>query len=62
MMKEEIQALLEDILVAETLILSELIRQNKERSGIKRIGGDYTAEAVNEIKRSRQKVIALLRQ
>lgn len=58
-MKEETQALLEDILVAETLILSELIRQGKERNGTKRTG-DYTTEAVNEIKRSRQKVIALL--
>ena len=59
-MNEEDRSLLEDILVAETLILSELIRQNKEGKGVRRIGGDYTQEAVNEIKQSHQRIIALL--
>lgn len=44
--------LLETILVAETLILSELIRQDKERKGTHRMGGDYTQEAAKAIKQS----------
>lgn len=60
-MKTE-KELLETILVAETLILSELIKQDKERKGTTRLGGDYTKEAMSEIKRSHQKIIALLLQ
>lgn len=60
-MKTE-KELLETILVAETLILSELIKQDKERGGTRRVGGDYTQEAVREIKSRHQKIIALLQQ
>ncbi len=61
-MNEEDRRLLEDILVADTLILSELIRREKENNGIRRIGGNYIQEAVIEIKNSRQMIIALLQQ
>lgn len=60
-MKEKDRQLLEDILTADILILAALMRQKAENGSPRRTGGDYTQEAVNEIKRARPTLIDLLR-
>jgi len=54
------KALLENILTAEVLTLSRILHIEKKEKGVNKIGGDYTREAIEEIKRSRADVIARL--
>ena len=51
---------LEDILVAEVLILSHAIDSKKRAKGSTRISGDYTSEAINQIKAKRNKILDAL--
>lgn len=55
-MSEDTQ-LLQDILTAEVLILSKLMDTEKLAGGTQKFGGDYTDEAIKEIRRSRGRVI-----
>jgi hypothetical protein len=52
--------LLENILAADDLVLSHLMDAKKRASGTQRAGGDFTDEAIQEIKEQRHDIIARL--
>jgi hypothetical protein len=49
--------LLENILTADILILSHLMDAKKRANGTQRMGGNFTTEAIQEIKSSRADLI-----
>jgi hypothetical protein len=54
------QRLLEDVLVGQVLLLAAQIEQEKKNSGVTRLGGDYTQEAIELIKKRKRLIIAQL--
>lgn len=61
-MKEDNKELLEQILATEVLILSKLMEHKKLSGGTKRVGADYTRDAVREIKLHHPKIMSLLQE
>lgn len=57
---EEIKRQLEDVLVAEVLILAKTMKAEKEAKGT-RSTSDYSREAVALIREKRQVILGLLR-
>lgn len=51
---------LQDILVANVLILSKLLDADKREHGTHRMGGDYSREAIEMIRKSRSAVLTQL--
>lgn len=54
------QRLLEDVLVGQVLLLAAQIEHEKKKSGVTRLGGDYTREAIELIKKRKRLIIAQL--
>jgi hypothetical protein len=54
------QRMLENILTAQVLLLSVEIEQRKRKVGTNRPGGDFTKEAIQEIKQKREGIIRQL--
>lgn len=52
--------LLESILTAQILLLSEQLHVKAKANGSNRIGGDYTSEAIQLIKSKRQSLLMRL--
>jgi len=53
--------LLENILTADILILARLTNAEKKAKGVTKLGGDYTREALREIRESKEDLIARLK-
>ena len=59
-MSDECRRLLEASLTAQVLILSRQIDQEKRDGGTKRLGGDYTHEAIALIRQKQGRIIEML--
>jgi hypothetical protein len=59
-MKTE-KELLEEILVAQVLLMSRSMDEEKKAKGTHRVFGDYTRDAVNEIKQNKTKILDLFK-
>lgn len=58
-MTDKDRALMQDLLVAQVLVLEKAIAAEKKQKGIT-MSGDYFYEAVQHIKQSRPQVLSLL--
>jgi hypothetical protein len=54
---EEVKKLLKDILVLETLILSNQLAEEAKAKGRQRVGGDFTSEAASLLRQKRASVL-----
>jgi hypothetical protein len=58
-MNQTDRELMESILTAQVLLLSDRIEREQKAKGVTRVGGDYTAEAVRQIKQRKSAVVQM---
>jgi hypothetical protein len=58
---EELKSLLQQVLVANVLILARYVQEDKKGKGVSASTSDYTREAVELIRRKQPDILRLLR-